>query len=402
MFDRLAVAAVVVVLAIGTLTVGASLVLKPNEPAAGACPATLNEADAIDTSMPGLSQTQRAWGITGGTPARVGSGPIAAFASKGTDAPLSVITIDPNSAARCRLVRMVADHPLRVHHVTSYLDWSPSGDALAIGLEGHAQEDGPGYVDTHVLIWTPTKLFRVWSGAGQAPRFEWAPDGRSIAVWLAGGESEPPVVVLHADGSPDQTFGVRPSPNGLKWSPDGTRWLVVEWSGFGTDATNAVAVVDVADGRVTPIELGIAHLNVVCWLDDQRVLLVESAPVGQVRYLDVPVAAPQTYSVVPFPEEVVNGFYLTLSPDRQRAAYSVTEEGSVAVADLTVPAGPPLHLPLIETGFLAEFAWSPDGSFVLLASWTGVWIVNADGAAPRQVAVDASPIGDPWQPVPVR
>jgi hypothetical protein len=57
---------------------------------------------------------------------------------------------------------------------------------------------------------------------------------------------------------------------------------------------------------------------------------------------------------------------------------------------------------LDETDFLTEHAWSPDGSFVLIASWSRVWIVNADGTAPRQVAAGVSPLGDPWQPLTVR
>ena len=367
------------------------------------CPATLNEADAVDTFAPGLSQAQRSWGISGGAPAIARPGVIAAYVADPANAPLSVVTIDPETGSQCRLVRFVANHLIQGPGVTT-LDWSPAGDALAIGVDDEDDEGTHG----QVLIWTPGRLFRVWSGDG-TPGLEWAPDGRSIAVWKAwplgfGGPPPPPETrVINADGSPDRTFGIRPLADGLDWSPDGARWLVIQGTIIGADWPTSASIVDVTDGRVTPIDLAVGHYGTMGWIDDGRVLLRESGDPGvrPLRYLNVPVAAPADLSILDVPDEAPS-YELALSPNGRRVAHATAN--GLAIVDVAAgSASPPVHLDIAgAAGDVGWPSWSPDGKQVLFFAAGAVWIVDADGTGLRQFSTqEIFPFDDPWQPVPI-
>jgi hypothetical protein len=398
MMDRLAVAAMAAVLVIGTVAFGASLLLKPSGPAAGTCPREFSEADAIDTFAPGLSPAERAWGIPGSAPGRVGGGPIAAFDTSGTNAPLSVITIDPGTGARCRLVRMSATHVFREGDTT--LDWSPTGEALAIGIELFQEDPGSGEIPPagQVLIWTADRLVRVWLGPGQAPHLEWAPDGRSIAVWMPSEQSG--VHISFADGSPDRVIEVQPGPDHLKWSPDGSRWIVGEID-YELQRT-ALSTVDVGDGRVSPINVGIDSLSPMGWLDNSTALVYGRQGDGTgIGLLAMPVADPGAYSVTPTPDaDLAPG--VAVSPDRRRLAY-VTTTGDLRIVDLSDAAAAPVDIQA-DGDVGTSFAWSPDGSQVVFTVGVAaeLWIANADGTGPRHLAAGWFPFVDPWQPVPAR
>ena len=409
MSDRILVAAAAAVLAVGTFTLGASLILRSTGPATAACPREYSEADAVDTFAPGLTPAQRAWGIDGGKPGSVRPGLIAAFAWETVESPQSVITIDPATGARCRLLRFVENKPIRAN--ITRLDWSPSGDALAMGIEN--PHDADGNSTGQVLIWTSTRLVRIWTGPGQTPGLEWAPDGRSIVVWMSGGDDAAPARVIFADGSPDRTYGVQPSGvDGLKWSPDGSRWIVARDS-FETDQTTTT-LVDVGDGRQTPVDLGIAHLSPEAWLDDERVLLYGVRQDGSVvGYLDVPLAAPAGYSVANLPDAALHPFdqIIVFSPDRRRAAYS-DADGHRQIADFADgPSVAPIDVNIVGA-FAPGPAWAPDGSRLVYvtpvassatSAGYAVWKVNADGTDLRQIAGGGLwTMDDPWQPVPVR
>ena len=410
MTARFVTAAVVAALAIGGTLGAVSLVMKHAPPDSG-CPPTLSEANAVDTSDPSLSPAERAWGVAGGSPGSIRPGRIAAFAWDGDPArtPLSVITIDPATGVRCRLLSFVGIRGVYGSNFTP-LGWSPSGDALAMGIEtpeGSAENFGG-----QLLIWTPSRLFRVWSGPGQIPGFEWAPDGRSIAV--SGPIAADPINarIIFADGSPDRIFEVKLIAQYLKWSPDGSRWIVAELNGDValSDTGTSVATVDLADGHLTPIDLGINHLIPKGWFDNGRAILLDR---GGNRYLDVPVDDPERFSVVPVPDDAfhINGL-VVFSPDRRRVAY-LAGGGGVDIADITgEPGGTPVHIDAGGAGIVG-LAWAPDGSQLVFATWAlassgspdgmRTWVVNADGADLRQISEgNMWAQGDPWQPVPVR
>jgi hypothetical protein len=225
--------------------------------------------------------------------------------------------------------------------------------------------------------------------------------------------------IVFADGSPDRVFEVKPGPAYLKWSPDGSRWIEAELNGdIALSGTGTmVATVDLADGHLTPIDLGINHLIPKGWFDNGRAILLDR---GGNRYLDVPVDTPERFSVVPVPEDAfhINGF-VVFSPDRRRVAYLAGGGGVdglpdvLEIADITgEPGGTPVHIDAGGAGIVG-LAWAPDGSHLVFSTWPAsspssaaairTWVVSADGTNLRQISPDiAWAQGDPWQPVPVR
>jgi len=219
---------------------------------------------------------------------------------------------------------------------------------------------------------------------------------------------------VFADGSPDRLFDVEPYYDGLKWSPDGSRWIVAKATDVAnTDlARSSVVMVDLTNGRLTPIDLGITWLSAQGWIDNERVLLYGRRQDGSVvGYLDVPLAAPDGYSLVPLPEAALEADVVVFSPDRRRAAYGTSAAGGdLEIADLSAgPDAKPVHVDVGEAGILG-LAWAPDGSRLVFTAFpsgsTGTnatWVVNADGTDLRQIAEgNVSAQDDPWQPVPVR
>lgn len=409
MFDRLAVAATTAVLAVGGLTLGAALLTTPDS-ASGPCPATVNEADAIDTFAAGLSPAERAWGIDGGAPA-VRPGYIAGFADQPPlNDPGTVVLLDPSTGTRCHLIRLATQHPIGVP-LTS-LDWSPSGDALALALAG---AEGPdGREDGVVLLWTRDRLLRIWSGEG-SPRLEWAPDGRSIVLWSSDGSQGSDGVpdsfdtrLVFADGSPDRTFDLFPEGDGLKWSPDGSQWIVSVAIEADIAADTALSLVHVVDGRATPLNIGTGHFQPIGWTDHESVVIatVERGR-GVTGTLDVPIADPSAYRLLLGPEESPR-LLARLSPDGERLLGVSGDDGrgfgDLRLTPLAPGSGGPTSLaPGMKVGD-AGFAWSPDGLQVVFhALDEGLWTVHADGSGLRQVAPGGIvSIDDPWQPVPLR
>jgi hypothetical protein len=409
MFDRLAVAGVSAVLAIGVLALG-SFLMRTSESAAAPCPAARDEADAIDTFVSGLSAADRTWGGSGAVPDRVGPGLIAAFAYDEATDERTLIAIDPVSGQRCILIRHVSGQVQSPGG--TQLDWSPLGDALAIGLAGDEGPEGQG--PGQLMIWTPGRLLRVWTGEG-TPYLDWSPDGRSIAVWTGASNA----VLIQADGSADRTFEVRPvaagGPNwnsGLSWSPDGSRWVITTYAdAAGRPGPTTVSIVDIGDGRVTPVNLGIDWLGAIDWIDDGRMLLREwDAGAGAMRYLDVPVATPERFAVVPLPDDVLGGSLVAFSPDHTRAAFVVGEAGPLSIVDVTSETpGMPVVVDA-EVGDVTNFVfWSPDSSQVLFHTNETVegesvgyrmWITNADGSGLREIGRgNVLAVDDSWQPL---
>jgi hypothetical protein len=409
MFDRLAVTAVVAVLAVGGITLSAALLTGPDN-GAGACPATVSEADAVDTFAGDLPPAQRAWGTGGGSPG-VRPGYLAGFADQPPlNDPGTVVMLDPSTGAFCQLIRLATQHPTGVPAAS--LDWSPSGDALALALAG---AEGPdGREDGVVLIWTPDRLIRIWSGEG-SPRLEWAPDGRSLVLWASDGSQGPDgepdsfdTRLVFADGSPDRTFDVFPEGDGLAWSPDGSRWIVSEAVDAELLPDTALSLIDVADGRATPMNLRAGHVRPIGWTDDASAIVATlERGRGVTGTLDVPVADPSAATLLFGPEQSL-GSYARQSPDRVRlVGMSGADDrgfGELRLLELRPGAGGPIDLAPGKKVGDAGFAWSPDGLQVVFhALDEGLWTVNADGSGLRQIAAGGIVIvDDPWQPVPVR
>ena len=412
--DRLAGLGVAAVAAIVAIVLGAAILAKPSEPAAMVCPKTVSEADAIDTSVPGLPSSARAWGTRRAGAGQVGSGWIAGFATEAPDTlPGTVVLLDPGTGQRCDLIQLSGTH--RINETTS-LQWSPSGDALAIGLAGEELNDGPR--NGVVLLWTADRLFKLWGGnPGDSPRLEWAPDGSGLVIWSSDGsmnnDGTPDAFdtrLLFADGSADRAFDFFPFQDGLRWSPDGRRWAVATATEAATVPTTAVAIVDVADGRATPIDVGMASVTPIGWTDDGTVLFRAHSRGQSPRvFLEVPVADPPSRRVLAGFEDLLTGPAI-LSPDRAHILYVYGVDwsstgGDLRTLDVNGPAEAAVRLAPGKSVVYAGGAWSPDGGRVLfyLAGDNGLWSVNADGSGARRVTTGGFFVADhPWQPVPAR
>jgi WD40 repeat protein len=284
------------------------------------------------------------------------------------------------------------------------LKWSPTGDALAVALEGpDLAENGAG--SGNVFVWTRDRLVRVWSAPGvQTPNIEWAPDGRSLAIWGGG----LPVTVIYGDGSPDRTVDIHPAFAGnLHWSPDGSSWIFAEPTNELRGST--VSVVKVGDAQPRQLDLGqgIDNLLPVGWIDNDTVLLLDSkAAPDHSRYLKVPIAAPLAFTVVPIPDE---GFApdsnFVFSPDRTRGAY-VVSGSQVVIVDVTGKY-PGMHFPIDVGTDVFGVTWSPDGSQLMANTGFGVSELLLETAENGDIGrvrvagtVDLVATGDSWQPAP--
>jgi Tol biopolymer transport system component len=219
----------------------------------------------------------------------------------------------------------------------------PTGDATN-GLtlvQFHSSDDPASQV---FVIDADGNLRQVTGGSGALPGAtgpQWSPDG----AWLAfnppkvGAKVIPDLGVVRADGSEEHVIGQGINP---RWSPDGTRVLFQQVEPI-EDESLSMFVADLATGEVTIIGEGYDPR----WLPDGRV------------------------------------------------AYdwaSLDENGALAQA---------LRVLSLEDGSVVEIAqnmhgtWSPDGSAVLLADDTTIYLADADGSNPRAIANGWAPV---WSP----
>lgn len=373
-------------------TLGAQLITRPDT-SLGPCPRTFDEADAVDTSGPGLTQAERAWPAQPAAPA-ARNGAIAVFAWRLPDVPLAVETIDPTTGRRCRLVTFSREY--QITHLANTLDWAPGGDALAIGLDGQ------------LFLWTPGRLLRIWT-SDRFPHVDWAPDGASITVWqgftgdgVGAGVPNPGVRLIFADGRPDRTFVLDPEEPGtmdLRRSPDGTRWAISRDTGTGVGSPSELRLVTVADGSESPLDLGLTErtYHVVGWLDDERVLVRASiyGP-GPTQYHVVPVSEPSAYTTLALRDEFAASslWRPRFSPDLSRLVMSSSDIGLVVV-----DARSGERTTLVRGSGTEAIGWAPDGEQLVFQTDDGIFTVDATGTGLRQVATGSLVlVGDSWQP----
>jgi hypothetical protein len=390
---------VVVALLVLVATVGGLLVVSgmfDSVRRLAACPAAHDESEARDTFVPGLSSAQRAWHHTTDSPTGLRPGPIAVFEYGLPDAELAVVAIDPATGQRCRLLTFETGYQVAGFQGNE-LDWSPTGDALAIGVFGQ------------LFVWTPEALLRVWVG-DRYPVVEWAPDGATLAVGNGyGGDGDafapnPGLHLIAADGSPDRAFPVDVDPGrsgGLRWSPDGTRLAVGTSDGAVGDSTR-LSIVTALDGTTTSLDLGIVRVfSILGWTDNEHVLVRSSVYIDpdQTQYLVVPIDSPTEFTPLPVPtppDEVV-----VFAPAFDRIAYVVGEDGVLGIAGI---GGSSVRIDapgLVST----TLAWTADGSALAYQTQEplGIVVINADASSPRRIAAGNVLLmreSDAWQPVP--
>jgi hypothetical protein len=392
---RFAVLVAVVVLLVAA-TVGAiafgALVFPPSNVVPAQCPAPLNEADAVDTFVPGLSAEARAW--RHGQLSPNSRELIAGVVGELPDAPMALIGVDPQTGGQCRLVTFSRGYQT-IEAQT--MDWSPTGDALAFAVE------------QHLFIWTENDLLRVWSGKSGFPKATWSPDGSSLAVWS--GEDGTDLHLIFADGRPDRTFDLEPvsSPyfsGSLRWSPDGATWALGEQTQPGQgDSPVALSLVSVGSGAKVPLDLGLAQpLEIIGWLDDRTLLVFTwkyPAPPFEQSLVAVPIDAPREYTTLQVPADIASGELggLFVSPNLKHAAFTLLF-GGLRITDL--PGAEPVSPARIGEGFEGWVGWEPDGErFAYQPQIPLLWIVAGDGTSTRQLGGEIILVGtDPWRPAP--
>ncbi len=174
--------------------------------------------------------------------------------------------------------------------------------------------------------------------------YSWAPDGRQVA-YSAGPRG---VHVVSRDGSGDHVLAgtdTIPEPLFVAWSPDG-RWIA---------------------------------------MSTLSALWIVPSTGGQARLVRPP--APGTGIFSP-----------AWAPDSRNIAYTTGDVGALGLIPLD---GPAIIFPEIAQAGHPD--WSPDGTRIAFDDGYTVWIVNADGNSPRQIAphcIAAGPCGQRWMDYP--
>ena len=217
----------------------------------------------------------------------------------------------------------------------------------------------------------------------------WSPDGSEVAFSRvsekAVGPGFGPLYVVSEDGS----LLRRLTGKGFLdadpvWSPDGSK---IAFARYGRSGRAWVYVVDAAGGKETLIDTG--HFYDLVWSPDgssiayeawrhDRMVLFSARADGSDRAVlaEGPRARPR------------NLYYLALSPDWGRVAYSLTAttpEGNRAqlwVADLS--GGKPMLIASRATRYPLSLSWSPDGARMTFWDYHGqAFEIRADGTGLR-------------------
>jgi Tol biopolymer transport system component len=254
-------------------------------------------------------------------------------------------------------------------------------------------------------------LFKVSALGGQPQRVAHdvdsgvavSPDGERLAFvryQITGQGVTSRLVSVRADGTDERVVATRPDKQRFttvspSWSPDGSRILSAVRA---RDTKEAVAIVDVASGRVQDVPgewTGIAGMD---WLNDGRTFLVSATAVlGQPTQLWQIASADGTRSRVTTDLDFYGA--VSVSNDGKTAAAVLIE----AVANVFVaPAPVGSEVTRLTTGQapdgVAGLTWTSDGRVVftsLRGGKAGLFSVAFDQSAAKRVSLDLEAAGGP-------
>lgn len=295
---------------------------------------------------------------------------------------LAGLTLAPSLAAQSRRPATITD----LMQLRTVIDaqLSPDGSQVAYVVSVPAVDRNEHDSDVWLVSAQGGEPIRLTQSpkADYSPR--WAPDGQRIAFLSQ--RDGPPNLYLFTlpGGEPRKLTSMETGVQSFAWSPDGTRIAFTsadppsEAEKKAADSTAGVVVVD------------------------------ERFPLARLRVLDVATGAVTGLTLA---DRHVTGF--TWAPDGTRLAFSAQPTPRVPDADLSdlylVPADSGAVRPLVvREGPDGSPVWSPDGRWIAFSSAggsrgigeQGVYLVPADGGAPRQVApgFDRGAEGVTWGP----
>jgi hypothetical protein len=325
-----------------------------------------------------------------GIPRVVRNGEIAAFAATEFAHPLSVVLVDPQTGRACRLADFAQNSDQKA------LSWSPTGEALAIGL------------DTRLFIWTSAGLVEqarppeVSQPGGGRLILEWAPDGSRLAVGPAQGN----LWFVYADGSPPTSLSLRDI-SGLAWSPDGERLVI--GSDLQLTIRNSGESMFSRDAGTSPLPLG--------WLDAVTLVTGEASPEGELLARDVDGGTDRVWVAANPPGAqgmwIDNAQDLGFAPDVSASAWigrgpiGRPSEAPFNLMIRDLPAGTVRTLAEdVERGIASSGAWSPDSQLIAISVGDGaghklLGLFGRDGRSYGLVeTVELNRFSWSWRPIP--
>ena len=257
-----------------------------------------------------------------------------------------------------------------------------------------------------VLGDSPRKLIEdVWGRVAPSP------DGRRLAfVRVKWNEGEHTLLLANTDGTGERPLAVRKRPEyfnvfgiGPSWSPDGKTIACSGGSSAGGRHDDAI-IVDADSGAQRSLSGRNWHsMGQVAWMPDGSALLVPaneksgapqqvwrlSYPAGEVRRLtndlnDYEMLSLTTgSSLVAQQSEQITNLWV-MAADAGRAGLAHHSRAGIPATQITSGVSR-------RDGFYG-LAWTPDGQIVYASNAGGLydlWIVNADGSAPRRITESA-------------
>jgi eukaryotic-like serine/threonine-protein kinase len=270
------------------------------------------------------------------------------------------------------------------------ITFSPDGNDLYYAIK--ANLDIGTLYRVPVLGGTPQKLL-----TGIDAPVSFSPDGKQFVLvrgsFPEAGQSA--LVIANADGSNEQTFVVRKSPDrfspifftGPSWSPDG-KWIAASVASTGGRST--LKIFNVADRSEQNLNSETQFLARVQWLPDMSGLLAiggEHPGVAQLWFISYPEGKARRVT------NDLNAYRaIGLTSDGSRLS---TIQSSGIVNIWVVPNGDAKEALALRTGNIGFFAsggsslsWLPDGRIAFASNESGsmdIWLMDADGTNRKQL-----------------
>ncbi len=228
------------------------------------------------------------------------------------------------------------------------------------------------------------RVVRLTSSQSSAYRPAFSPDGSQIAFVACGEERGPcRLFVQMTSGGPPRALTTEPVDSCVAWSPDGSRIAFVRRS--------SIYLVS----PLGPPERKVAQGRCAAWTPDGKSLVVTTAEAFRSSLYMVSLDTGSSTRLTNPTVESGGDTYAVFSPDGRNIAFQryfagIGNEIYVMPMSHGVSQGPEWRLTR-DAGFVAGFAWMPNGREIVFASDRGgrrsLWRIGVrPGAEPRRIA----------------